>query len=350
MKPVLLNVGATWETDQLDRINQLNQETQDTKVVEVYGSLGGWATARSQDRIPPWNIQVFNDYLEKAKEYGIDLKWTMNFSCLGKIDDFDWRSYKFLIKQLKKRGVHKYIVAVPLLIGLIKEEDPDALIEISTINRVTSVKEIAELCKMGASSFCWDVMMNRDFDFLSMAADTVNKYGAEVELIVNEFCTFMCPHRNICYNLSSHSSGRKVFNGYPFKNCIELREREPWQWVAARFILPSDLVAYQDKVGINRFKITGRTHSTDELMRVLGYYMRREDPENLLDLWHHINILVGDSVSPPSQLFISTGALRERNFLSRFTRAGTRCNLFECGRDCVYCSNAYEKAILGTRP
>ena len=340
---IKLNVGSTWEIRQLDLINDLNQHYTDTKVTEVYGSIGAYPTARSFDRLPSWDEKRFKDYMTRAKEVGIDVKWTMNQSCLGNLDSLDETMYKHIVRNMLEFDCHKYIVTSPLLIELIREYDPKAWFEMSTISRVTSVKEIQNLSSLGINSLCWDVMQNRNIPLIKQAVKFMSNQGIQLEMIANEFCVYMCEHRNTCYNLSSHNSKRDRFGGYPFSRCIERRMLYPQEWIKARFILPTWLMEYYS-LGADQFKITGRTHSTDEVIRVLRHYMDLTNPDDLLDLWHHVEVLVGGK--PAGHPVISTQVLEDNDMLGRIMSKGGMCEKLACGVDCTYCDDLFEEAYV----
>ena len=343
-KKLKINVGCTWDLRQIELISALNKSHTNTIVTDVYGSIGQFPTARSYDRLPKWDYKRFVDYIAAANKNNIGVKWTMNQSCLGQLDALNLKFYEDMIKQLKLYQCHKYIVVVPLLANIIKSMDPEAWIEVSTIGRTTSIQELQAWVKLGVNSICWDVMENRNFTLLQNAAKYLHDNDVQLEVIVNEFCLFMCVHRNTCYNLSSHNSSRDRFGGYPFTNCISARLDDNAEWLRARFVLPS-WISHYDMAGVDQFKITGRTHSTDEVDRVLRYYMDEKDPEDLLSLWHHIEKLVPGtkSVHPT----ISCEKLNHERFLEHFEKKGHICKSVGCGIGrCTYCGEMFNYACV----
>jgi len=342
MEKIKINLGATWDVEQLIKINELNALHENAVVTEVYGSIGSYPTARSFDRLPAWDNKRFGAYMETALRLGISVKWTMNQSCLGNLESLDEIMYKTIVDHMVAYGQHKYIVAVPLMLQIIKENDADAEIEVSTISRVTTLCELESWLLYGANAICWDVMENRNIPLLKQAAKLCHTYGATLEVIANEFCLYGCIHRNTCYNLSSHNSGRKRFGGYPFSDCISDRVADPVEWVKARFILPSWTRQYMD-FGVDKFKITGRTHPTQDVLRVLSYYMDEKDPEDLLSLWHHIEKLVDGTEQHP---VIYTEVLKRESMLDHFIQKGSACRSMPCknGNGCTYCQSLYELA------
>jgi len=266
----------------------------------------------------------------------------MNQSCLGNLESLDIIMYQTIINHMLAYNQHNYIVAVPLMLKIILEHDPEARIEVSTIARVTTLTELESWLIYGAKAICWDVMENRNISLLKQAAKLCHSYGATLEVIVNEFCLYGCIHRNTCYNLSSHNSGRKRFDGYPFADCIQERVDDPTEWVKARFILPSWTRQYVN-FGVDKFKITGRTHPTQEVLRVLGYYMDEQDPSDLLNLWHHIETLVDGKEQHPK---IYTDILNREGMLDHFISKGSACRGTSCKGElgCTYCQSLYELA------
>lgn len=345
-RPLSFNVGCTWDRDQLWAIHDLNKEFgHKVRVDEVYGSTRYLPSARAMDRIPDVDPDQVEVYVEEARRLGVDIKWTLNQSCVGATQLLKDNIMEFytLINILHQLGIDKFIVSTPLLLEVVHEVNPAAEVEVSTISRITSLKEIDTWRKLGASGICWDVMQNRDIDMLMNACARAHQLMMYVEVIVNEFCTFMCVHRNLCYNLSSHNSGREAFDGYPFSRCIKERVDEPWQWLATRFIMPSWLRMYYN-IGVDKFKMTGRTHPTPEVIRVLRHYMSETDPDNVLDLWHHVNILVGDEHNPSRELFIPSKGLNNAGFINKFWSKGHMCRTNSC-YTCGYCRTVYNNIV-----
>jgi len=336
-----LNVGfCEFSEEFLDDVIALNRRYPETPVTELYGSIRGLgATARSQDRIPDKKLADLEVLVQKMASAGMTLKWTLNFSCFGGLQDLNWPKYHAMLSGLWEIGVRKFIITLPIVAELVKRDFPDATIEVSTISRITSRSALEKWFRLGADGACWDVMENRNFKLLREACSLANSMGKYVEVLVNEFCTYQCIYRNHCYCLSSHNSTRDMYGGYPFGRCIEERRRDPWKWIQARFVLPEHLPYYK-RMGVRKFKISGRTWPREKVLPIIERYMKGESPDNLLELWPHINPLVDDPTRPEQDLVISTEYLKGEAFLRYFE--SVNCSI-ECQKSCHFCNGVFEQ-------
>ncbi len=339
----LFNIGCTWEQSQLNDIEKLHHYYPANKIVEVYGSTVGTRSARAQNRVQSKTLTEAGEYIKRAKDIGVDVKWTFNMSCVGDLADFEreWDATRPMIEELSRLGVKKYIVTIPLVAELLIKEF-GAEVEVSTITRISTLQELESWYDLGAAGVCIDVMQNRNIPFLKRAIKFSHKRHKYIEVIVNELCTFMCIHRNVCYNLGSHSSSREPFNGYPYQRCIEFRSNNPQRWISTQYILPT-WVGYYEALGVDRFKVTGRTHETHVISRIAECYMSGRNPANLLDLWPHINSLVSDPHNPSEELYIPTSDIGL--FRSALINRVQPCVGKHCNEDCGLCEIIYDRAV-----
>jgi len=337
-----LNCGfCEFSSEFVDEVAVLNKKYPKMPVTELYGSLRGLgSTARAQDRVPDKTLTDLEYLVQKMSKVGITLKWTLNFSCFGGMQDLDWQRYQALVTSLWQIGVRKFIVSLPIIAHLVRVALPEARIEVSTISRVTSLSALRDWFDLGAEGICWDVMENRNFELLNEACRIARFYGKYIEVLVNEFCTYQCIMRNHCYCLSSHNSSRDTYGGYPFSWCIGARAAEPWKWIQARFVLPEHLPEYE-ALGVQRFKISGRTWPRKKVLPIIEHYMKGESPENLLELWPHINPLVDDPTKPEQDLVIPTKLLKRPEFLEHFRH--TDCTT-QCQKECHYCNHMFSRS------
>ena len=90
--------------------------------------------------------------------------------------------------------------------------------------------------------------------------------------MVNELCgngleegsgATNCIFRDHCYELHSigYTKEDSIYYDYPMSRCIQSRSKAT-DWIKMNFIRPEDLKLY-NTIGINHFKITGRTGRAD---------------------------------------------------------------------------------------
>jgi collagenase-like PrtC family protease len=285
-------------------------------------------------------------FIEKAHTNSLKINYTINTSCVGSIELFhrklpEIRSHLLF---LQSAGVDRITLSHPLLMEIASNETT-LPIEVSTICHIDSVSQIREFVEQfRIDKLCMNIYRNRDIIFLYKAQQTARTAGAEIELIANEFCSTngaACIYRDSCYAIHSHGGNiENLFDAYPMNRCIKSRKTLA-AWIRGMFILPEDVHAYQEKTGIRCFKVTGRTHPTQAMLRIAEYYIRQKSPDNLLDLWIHLQN-IGRKWrsfihSPPC--VIPTSKLITDGFSDKWLKQGFRCSADCIGPEgpCDYC-------------
>ncbi len=340
---ILLNVGNLWTDEYLDKVIELNSQHTDIKVASMFGSISKLTpTARSADRIPYRNWVFMDRYIAKAQENHIAIRYTLNQSCIGSIQEFrkNWDAkLKGDLIELHNMGVHEWIVTSPLLMELLGELFPRDILEVSTVAEVSTSEEARRWLELGATGVNLSGSINRNFPRIKEIVDT----GIVVSILANEACLFRCPWRRECYNLSSHDSLRseELFGFYPFRNCNEVRLKHPDEWIKARLVLPQWMKFYQGKLSVSWFKIAYRTHPYEVAIPILEAYMDQEFNGNLCDLWPTISHL-GNTPEPRELTYISCEKLDKESALGCFIAFGRDCDSKNC-TECGYCHLLYEK-------
>lgn len=346
-----LNAGNLWEERYLSKVIELNDAHKDdeVRVDSLFGSISTLTpTARSHDRIPFLNWNDIGPYVRKALDAGINIRYTLNASCLGSIQDFkhEWEGkLKDSILRLQSLGIREWTVTSPLVCQLLRELFPEDFIEVSTIVELDTPGKAACWKEFGASGANLSTNINRD---LSMVDRIAGIPFFTVSLLANEACLYNCPYRRDCYNLSSHDSfrGEQFFNNYPFRWCNMARLQDASEWLKARMILPQWMDLYQEKTGVSWFKVAYRTHPYEVAIPILEMYMNKYYGGNYLDLWPSIRHL-GDTIEPKDIQYLSCVKLDEMEFLeNKFLEDGYQCAFEECGTTCHYCESAAKKASV----
>jgi len=334
-----LNAGNLWTHKYLNKVIELNDQHEDTiKVTSLFGSISKLTpTARSSDRIPYLEWNEIDSFVDKAKKNDIAIRYTLNASCLGSLQDFKavWdNKLKDDIKELHAIGIREWTITSALLMELMAEMFPDDFLEVSTIAEVSTAEDIKRWQVLGAKGVNISTNINRDFD----AIKAITKVGPRVSILANEACLYRCPYRRDCYNLSSHNSERseELFNYYPFRYCNNIRMNNLTEWLKARMLLPQWLRLYQVMLGVDSFKIAFRTHPYERAVPILELYMNQIHEGNYLDLWPTIKHL-GDTVEPKDMQYISCKELDDIGFFTNMATLGSKCSSSECGVNCTYC-------------
>ena len=341
-----LNAGNIWDDKYLDTVIVWNDEFRDTvQVKSLFGSVAELTpTARSSDRLPHRDWKFTAAYVKRVVDNGMSIRYTLNNSCIGSIQDFKFRwdaNLKKNLNALHDIGVDEWTITSPLLVELVRDMFPNDFIEVSTIAEVSTPEEALRWLDLSVDGVNLSTSINRDFKAMDAIANT----GITISLLANEACLFKCAWRKECYNLSSHNSSRldELFSFYPFSRCTNERLLDPSEWLKARLILPQWMRVYQKEIGISRFKIAFRTHPIETALPMLRSYMEQSASGNLLDLWPTISHL-GNTAEPRDINFIDVDELEKSKFLEYFIEHGDRCAYKTC-TDCMYCSKVYQMAV-----
>ncbi len=219
---IYLNAGNLWDDEYLDTVIRWNKEFRFVIRVEcLFGSIAGLTpTARAADRLPNRDWDFIERYVKKALSNGIEIRYTLNHSCIDSLQEFKrgWDStLKSIVHCLHDIGVNEWVIASPLLMELMRKEFPNSFLEVSTIAEVSTIEDVDRWKSLGANGINISTSINRDF----VAMKRIAAADLEMSILANEACLFRCPWRRDCYNLSSHNSlrGGKFFDHYPFRQC-----------------------------------------------------------------------------------------------------------------------------------
>lgn len=349
------NVGNTWDPELLHGIEALHADPAAVgRVTELYGSVRDpVGSARPLYRLPRRAITDVSRFVQDAHRIGVAINYTANVFCLGDVESLvsDLPQIKAYFRQLQDIGVDIVTAAHPIIMEVVSQETSLPL-SVSTICHVNSLSGITAYARaFRVSKVCMSIYRNRDIAFLRHAQAVAGAAGIVLELIANEFCSTYgapCIYRDSCYSIHGHGGNQgRLLKDYPMGRCRESRS-DISSWLKAMFVLPEDIEVYQARTGIDHFKLTGRTHPTREMLRILAYYLRRQSPENLLDLWiplEHIGQEEGTPVQQP--MHISTSALVSGGFSAKWLNSPQGCSEICGGTACCHCDDVARK--VGSR-
>lgn len=349
-------VGTNFDIELLKDLIELNKSSKKNKVTELYGSDRAHAmlAARPDFRLPDVDEDQFETYVKTATEAGIGFNYTMNSiipygSKLQFANHLDEIAY--FIKYLEEVGVSRITVANPMMLELIRNKVRSGIeIEVSTIMHVDTVTQIRYLFeKYGVRKVCCNLNKNRDFKFLEAASKYCHENGIIFELMVNEFCgvggsdfSTHCIYRDSCYicHATNHTlADTMLFDEYPMRLCTQSRNENPANWLRVRFIRPEDVKVYNN-IGINHFKITGRTGSTAYIIRTVKSYLDESYDGNLLGLWKPLESIKDGSVESIHPYNIPSKSLD--GFIKKWSEGHHNCDNEVCGETCRYCEEFYK--------
>jgi collagenase-like PrtC family protease len=350
---IYLKVGCNFEKQLIDIYKQLNNISSRIIISEVYGSLNicDLLTARPKFRLPSISKSYFEKYIQQLLDINVKFNYSLNSPYIGSKREINKKQKSIIdyLKYLKDIGVHSVTFSNPLIAEIVKENDININLELSTIAHIDTVTQ-AKLYfeRYNIASITCNILKNRSIRFLTNLSSYCNNNNIKLFLIANEFCgngsidnlsASHCIYRDSCY--ISHSKDKTkedalLFNNYPMQNCITSRAN-PHDWLKMRFIRPEDLSRYH-AIGISHFKITGRTASTSFIKAITSAYMNEEWNGNLLSLWKPLETIYSnaDELTFHNNIFIDNTKLN--SFLNFwFDNPDFECANELCGVTCKYC-------------
>ena len=352
-------IGTNFSNEFLNYAIKVNNAFNDSCIEEMYGAIrehSQWS-ARPAFRLPEVDKGELELYVDKLRKNNIDLNYTLNTNYFGNRHDIflNEKKLKKEVQYLNSIGVFKFTVTLPLVAEFIKEVNEKNLIEVSTIAHIDTVSQL-EIWneEIGIYRVCVNLMHNRNINFLKNISKLAEKRKFDIELMVNEFCgsttksekkicATHCIYRDFCYQLHSIGYSYEEYIGtsmYPMNRCMAGRNGDV-EWIKMNYIRPEDIRKYRE-IGINHFKITGRTGTSQYLKGVINAYLEQKYEGNLLELWHHLEKITNDKYNP--EKYIENKKLD--GFIDFwFDNPTHRCSDEVCAETCSYCDEFYKKYI-----
>ncbi|MCW7077161.1 MAG: U32 family peptidase [Candidatus Syntropharchaeales archaeon] len=256
------------------------------KPYEIYmgGSPEFIGTGRGNVGVTP-SVEDVRDQIKIIHKKSVKLNIAINSSCLRgwHLTQEGYNTYHWYLSALEDAGVDALTVADPYLVELAKQEFR-MKVTVSCIAFVNTPEKAIFFEELGADAIAIDPNINRDFEVLEGIRASV---GCDLKVLVNEGCLYQCPFRYAHFNMISHVHGPEprahpLYDYYSNK-CLALRVRNPELLIKSPWIRPEDIEAYE-KIGIDIFKLCGRTQTAGWLNNAISAYINRSYDGNLMDL------------------------------------------------------------------
>jgi len=344
-----LLVPTNWDPDLILPLGRLNAD------VQIYGVLptsmigsGG----RGADNVHMVEEQA-EEYIKQAHSAGLKFDYLLNAPSMGNME-WDENIHRELLEHLgwvTSIGVDSVTVTIPYLIELIKRQFPHLQIRVSTIAHVNSVARAKFFESLGADSITLDFNINRDFTVLKAIRNAVN---CQLTVLLNNLCLYQCPYEYYHHDSLGHASqSYNPINGYYMDYCVLRctldRLFDISQTIKCRWVRPEDIPVYEE-IGIDMFKTSGRSASTERILTAATAYESRSYQGNLYDILNIITPKIesvnsalpgvkNNVIGSPPGLYIDNQALE--GFMDFFKKQNC---LAGCDH-CDYCQRIASKVI-----
>lgn len=295
-------VGYNFDDSIVKHIESLNKASEKAKITSVYASAhsDAWLSARPAHRLPFVEYNELKYHINMLHSIGVEFHYTLNATYIGSKKDILSRLNDIIctIKRLEEANVDAFIISHPLIMDIVAQNS-SIPITVSSAANIYSANQIGYLSeKFRCVSVCMAPNFNRDIAKLEKMQANIKPINCTLELIVNELCglgfnsglsSTPCIYRESCFDFHSQNTTKQdelLLGKYPQGICISNRDLfDDTLWAKLRIIRPEDIMLYTS-IGIENFKITGRTAKTDDLLRVISAYMKFDFDGDLSELWY----------------------------------------------------------------
>jgi collagenase-like PrtC family protease len=282
MKQSELVFPCQWDKEILKKIASLKHD-KGIVVKDMYGSLpmGPIGHGRDIRMAPKTSKKMAVDYKKTANALGFRFFYTFNtpFSFSSKSESEKLEIDNFLKWVIEEFKTDALIVASFELMKYIREKYPSVRIHISTVAGVKTIEELDRHMEIAPARVILHHDSNRNFEDTKKIVSYCKERNIEVEIMTTESCLRRCPVRAEHYQ--SVGEGKPDAKFHVFCNSRKLAK--PMEFLKANLIRPEDLRFYED-MGINIFKITGRSKDPIWMPEVVEAYLQRRYEGNLLRL------------------------------------------------------------------
>jgi collagenase-like PrtC family protease len=352
-----LSLGCDFSEEHVKTIISLHEESVGmqwpARINGVYGSPGEgnpFGSVRPSKRETKTFFHEFRRRASLLKEHGLEVNLAINslhphdkksgitvnvFDSVACRSDF----VDFVYNVTENNLVTNFIVSHPYIIDLLHSliytgKKPGIII--STIMNVHTLPQLAWIKKSWpmVKMVCPALEKNRDFEWLLRAGEIL-----QLELLANEFCSIggvTCEglYRQACYL----SQSLEITQWNPMlTRCIQERDKSFAAWLKAQFILPQWMSVYEAKAGVNRFKITGRTHEARFIREIGTAYLQERFDGPLLALWPQLQATLNKPEWDKEQKNAVGKFNVTCNEIEKCIEQFQLCNNDRCGFLCGYC-------------
>ena len=292
-------------------------------VTEVYGVLshgGPVGHGRSRHSVPSVSEENAIEFRELLSKRNLGFTYLLNAPFIFGDDNqrkeldgyLDW-----ILGELKPDAL---TITSHELMRYVRSRDPEVPIHISTIAGVKNGEEVEKFLDVSPSRVVPHHDVGKRWSDLEGIIGVGEKNGIKVELLSTESCLFECPHREAHYKfLAARAADQPL---HTVCNAKKLTHPEEFL-MAGGIIRPEDTKIYEN-MGVNYFKISGRSKPATWLLEVVRAYSNRTYDGNLIRL-----LGIDPELQAEEWLYIDNKALD--GFIDKFPRSHIR------GEEVAYC-------------
>ena len=305
-------IPCHWDKDILKDLMAQDSANMGTKIFEVYGALsnGPIGHGRMPSTVPEISNQDAESFRVYASTLGLKFAYLFNAPFSLSLDKSINNVEKYIDWVISVFEADSLVIASPELMRFVRKLYPNIPLCISTIAGVLNASQLEKFLEFNPSRVVVHHDANRNFSELQELVSKANEWGVEVEIMVTESCLRRCPQRESHYLHLGAGKADVAFHTV----CGKRRMLYPRELLKANVIRPEDVQTYE-QMGINLFKITGRSKPSAWLPEVVKAYLGRGYNGNFIRL-----IGIDPSLKAEEWIFIDNNSLE--GFLANFPQTG----------------------------
>ncbi len=304
-----LSVPCHWDESVLEEILGINM-SKGIEIGEIYGTIsdGPCLHCRGKETVCKVDREYALDFKKKIDKYKLKFAYVLNSPIVNAEKQDIVNEIWWIINEFKATSI---TVASFELMKIIRENFPAFPINISTVAGVLSIKDIEKYIELKPERIILHHDCNRNYKEL----DEMIKYGKQnainIEIMLNESCLRRCSRRSEHY--CSFSTGESDHKFHLW--CNSRKITYPYELLLANFIRPED-VKFYEQLGIETFKVTGRSKPSKWLYETVEAYLKRDYDKNLIRL-----LGIDPKLNSENLIYISNKALD--GFIDNFPKCGS---------------------------
>jgi len=166
------------------------------------------------------------------------------------------------------------------IIKEIRKIDKNIKINISTIANIKSPKNLKKFIPFKISRVVPHHDVGKSIKKIKALTKFCEKLGITLELLATESCLYKCPRREAHYRYLANANYDKPFH----TDCNLVKITNPAEFLMAGGTIRPEDIKFYESLGLNYFKITGRSKPTKWLPIVAKAYLERKYNGNLIRL------------------------------------------------------------------
>jgi collagenase-like PrtC family protease len=279
-----LAIPCHWKREIIDQILDQTQNNQGVIIDEVYGVLadgGPVGHGRAKESVSAVSQQEAVDFVKYLHSRGLKFTYLLN------------APFHFQENPQQQRGLDQYLnwilrelrpdaltISSHELMEYVRQIDREINIHVSTIAGIRDVDDLKNYLDIHPDKVVTHHDTGKEWDKLTKIVEFGQKNGITIELMATESCLFRCPNREGHYEHLAKKNPDRQFH----TTCNARKFAHPREFLMAGGVIRPEDLSFYEAMGVNFFKLTGRSKPPEWLPETVEAYAQRSYEGNLIRL------------------------------------------------------------------